>query len=70
MKEIKLKIKGMSCYVSENRIQTGFGYLEGVLKCESNCQTEEFYCQYDPKLVTKEEIISRLEDMQFEVSKE
>jgi Cu+-exporting ATPase len=69
MKKLKLNIKGMSCYVSENRIQTGFGYLKGVEKSESNCQTGEFYCQYDPDLVTEEEIIKRLEDMEFEVHK-
>ncbi len=57
----------MSCYVSENRIKTGFGYLKGVENAESNCQTGEFCCSYDPELVTEEEIMKHLEDMEFEI---
>lgn len=69
MKTLQVKINGMSCYVSENRIATGFGYLEGVIKSESNCQTGEFYCEYDPEIVTEEQIIERLREMEFDIEK-
>ncbi len=67
VKSLKIKINGMSCYISEGRIETGFGYLDGVKKVESNCQTGEFYCEYDPEIVTQEQIIERLKEMDFDV---
>ncbi len=68
-KELRLKIQGMSCYVSEDRIQTGFGYLTGIITCESNCQTGEFRCVYDPRKVSKKDIVKRLQEMEFTIDR-
>ncbi len=67
MKTFECKLKGMSCYTSENRIKTGLGYLDGMKEITSNCQTHLFYCTYDENIVTKNEIIAYLKEMEFDI---
>lgn len=67
MKKIDINLDGMSCYISEDRIKTGLAYLDGVISSESNCVNQQVSCEYDENITSKEEIIKRLEEMEFKV---
>lgn len=67
MKKLIFQTDGMSCFTCENRIKTATLYLDGVLSCEANCVDGNVACEYDENLVSKEQIVNRLQEMGYQI---
>ncbi len=67
MKTVKYNLEGMYCYTSQERSKTGLGYLEGVVDSDANCMDQTITITYDENIVSENEIIARLEEMEFRI---
>jgi copper chaperone CopZ len=68
MKEIKLRVKGMSCSGCEQRIQKLLARLDGVLRSAADHQAEEVRVVFDPNRTSEEALRACIEHAGYEVS--
>ena len=65
MDSIKLKVKGMMCEGCENRLKNSLKSLKGVKNVEASYK--EGNVTISGNSIDKEEIISKIKDLDFEV---
>ena len=65
MDSIKLKVKGMMCEGCENRLKNSLKSLKGVKNVEASYKEENVTISGNS--IDKEEIISKIKDLDFEV---
>ena len=67
-KQIRLDIDGMSCAACAARIEKQLNKKEGVLSANVNLTTEKATIDFDPELITVDEIIDKIEKIGFSAS--
>jgi copper chaperone CopZ len=68
MKKLIIHTTFDTCYIGENRIGMRFSFVDGIEKCIPSCPEEIIYFEYDENVVSKEEIIKVVEDMDFVIT--
>ena len=67
-KQIRLDIGGMSCAACAARIEKQLNKKEGVFSANVNLTTEKATIDFDPKLITVDEMIDKIEKIGFSAS--
>ena len=67
-KQIRLDIDGMSCAACAARIEKQLNKKEGVLSANVNLTTEKATIDFDPELITVDEMIDKIEKIGFSAS--
>lgn len=70
MRELTLKIKGMSCAMCVKSIESAVGSLDGVEEIRVNLATESAFLKFDPVKVSFDEIVRLIEDLGYRVEKD
>lgn len=60
-----LNISGMSCQVCAGKVEKGSRSIEGVTESNINLTTEKLSIKYDRELVSRDEIIKKIEELGF-----
>lgn len=68
MKQLDLKVSGMSCSGCEQRIETTLARLEGVIRTTADHRTGEVNVVIDPKRSSEELVRASIERTGYEVS--
>ncbi|RYD02373.1 hypothetical protein N752_23875 [Desulforamulus aquiferis] len=61
MKQLTLKIKGMTCASCVRRVETGLEIIKGVREANVNLSTEKATINYDESTIKAEQIIASIE---------
>ncbi len=62
-----LKVEGMSCSHCENAVKSAVGSLDGVENVVVDLKCKNVTVYYDDEIVTREDIISQIDDQGYEV---
>ena len=65
MEKMSIKISGMSCSSCAQRVEKALTQVEGVQKANVNLPMEKAYVEYDPQLVSEEQLLSAVENTGF-----
>jgi P-type Cu+ transporter len=65
MEKISIKISGMSCSSCSQRVEKALNQVEGVQRATVNLPMEKAYVEYDPQLVSQEQLLSAVENTGF-----
>jgi copper chaperone CopZ len=68
MKELELKVSGMTCTGCEQRIAKALSRLEGVLRSTANHQTGQVRVVFDAARTSEGAVRSTIEQAGYEVS--
>lgn len=70
IKNVDLKVEGMSCQHCVNSIAEAFSGLEGVGSSVIDLETKTVSIDFDPAVVTLETIIDAIEELGYDVTSE
>ncbi|WAA11996.1 heavy metal translocating P-type ATPase [Fervidibacillus halotolerans] len=62
---VEFEITGMSCAACANRIEKGLNKMDGITRASVNLALENATVEYNPQLVSTEDIISRIEKLGY-----
>lgn len=65
MKELQLKISGMTCAACSGRIERVLSKTDGIQNANVNLTTEVAAMEFDPALLSKDTIIAKIEKLGF-----
>ncbi len=67
MERVSMGVKGMTCAACAARIEKGLNKVAGVEEAQVNFAVEQVNVAYDPQCVSMPELISRIEQLGYEV---
>lgn len=68
MKQLELKVSGMTCTGCEQRIANALSRLEGVVRSTANHQTGQVRVVFDAARISEQAVRSAIEQTGYEVS--
>jgi len=68
MKQLELKVSGMTCTGCEQRIAKALSRLEGVVRSTANHQTGQVRVVFDTARISEQAVRSVIEQTGYEVS--
>ncbi len=68
MKQLELKVSGMTCTGCEQRIAKALSRLQGVVRSTANHQTGQVRVVFDTARTSEKAILSAIEQTGYEVS--
>lgn len=66
--KLSARIEGMTCSSCVNNIETNIGKMDGILEVKVDLKQEEGYVVFDSKIITKENILERIDELGFDTS--
>ena len=68
MKQVELRVRGMTCTGCEQAIQRALGRLDGVVRSVADHRAEQVRVVFDPKRTSERAVRSCIEQAGYEVS--
>ncbi len=68
LKEITLKVEGMTCDHCVRRVTKGLTQIDGISEVEVSLEDKQAKFKYDPSLVAMNDVIAKINDLGYEAS--